>query len=121
MTAASRAFRRAGNRQGGCYWCGLPMARVDPLAGDYRTREHLVPRSRGGSALPGNIVAAHRACNERRDMDTRGKRLWLEPRGEYASLFRHRREALGVAAPPAGTGPHPYTWFAPDELVRRAA
>lgn len=53
-------------------------------------------------------------------MDTRGKRLWLEPRGEYASLFRHRREALGVAAPPAGTGPHSYTWFAPDELVRKA-
>lgn len=94
---ASRSFRRTVSRQSGCYWCGLPMGKADPLAGDYRTREHLVPRSRGGTLLPGNIVAAHRACNERRGDDTR----WVpfHAHGELGRVQVRGREGVWWLAP----------------------
>lgn len=39
-----------------CHWCGR-MA---------ETADHVVPVAEGGSDDPGNLVAACRACNERR-------------------------------------------------------
>lgn len=43
-----------------CFWC----LRLLPLR--YRTRDHLIPRCRGGIGLPDNTRAACRACNHSR-------------------------------------------------------
>lgn len=54
-----------------CYWCGRRMFIKGEVEWNaYRSRrltaEHLVPRSRGGRDVPGNIVAACNGCNQRR-------------------------------------------------------
>ena len=46
-----------------CWLCGLAV----PLA--EATRDHKVPKSRGGSNRIDNIALAHRACNELRGND----------------------------------------------------
>jgi hypothetical protein len=43
-----------------CVWCGRELWLRD------LTREHVVPRSRGGHMTPENAVVACRACNRRR-------------------------------------------------------
>lgn len=48
-----------------CCWCGEP---IDPAQAATRgplspTREHLVPRSLGGSNRAENLLLAHRRCN----------------------------------------------------------
>lgn len=43
-----------------CYWC----QRVLPIR--LRTRDHLIPRCRGGTGLPGNIRIACYGCNQSR-------------------------------------------------------
>jgi 5-methylcytosine-specific restriction endonuclease McrA len=43
-----------------CVWCGRALWRRD------LTREHVVPRSRGGHMTAENAVVACRACNKRR-------------------------------------------------------
>jgi 5-methylcytosine-specific restriction endonuclease McrA len=45
---------------GACVWCGRELWRRD------LTREHLVPRSRGGHLTAENAVVACRPCNRRR-------------------------------------------------------
>jgi 5-methylcytosine-specific restriction endonuclease McrA len=45
---------------GACVWCGREPWRRD------LTREHLVPRSRGGHLTAENAVVACRRCNKRR-------------------------------------------------------
>lgn len=51
----------AASRQGWlCHWCDLPIPE------DKLTREHLVPRSRGGGSNAANIVAACYDCNHNR-------------------------------------------------------
>jgi len=61
------AMRRAAHRRqrGLCYWCGEPMNEVpdDPLSS---TADHVRARYAGGMTLPGNVVAAHKACNANR-------------------------------------------------------
>lgn len=48
-----------------CYWCGLPF--TDAGVDSYRrTREHLVPRARGGGGTADNIAMAHALCNQKR-------------------------------------------------------
>jgi 5-methylcytosine-specific restriction endonuclease McrA len=47
-----------------CQYCG---ARLSMATG---TRDHVVPRSRGGADSLGNVVAACRACNARKDART---------------------------------------------------
>ena len=49
-----------------CYWCGNQMNYRDPYSKRYRTRDHLWPRSMGGTIIDDNIVMACRSCNERR-------------------------------------------------------
>lgn len=48
-----------------CHWCGAPFegSWPAPLA---RTREHLIPKSLGGTSDDSNLVAAHLRCNSRR-------------------------------------------------------
>jgi 5-methylcytosine-specific restriction endonuclease McrA len=43
-----------------CIWCGRELWRRD------LTREHVVPRSRGGHMTAENAVVACRSCNKRR-------------------------------------------------------
>jgi 5-methylcytosine-specific restriction endonuclease McrA len=65
-------LRAAVARDGGtCVWCGRPFARLVPP-----TREHVVPRLKGGPSWPENEVAACRRCNAERGH--RGPVDWLE-------------------------------------------
>lgn len=45
-----------------CYWCGMPYGNGDAR----RTKEHVVPKSRGGGDEYANIMYAHRLCNSMR-------------------------------------------------------
>jgi 5-methylcytosine-specific restriction endonuclease McrA len=47
----------------GCFLCGGEMG-PRGTAPDSSTIEHVIPRSAGGSNALGNIVLAHRSCNE---------------------------------------------------------
>lgn len=54
-------------------------------------------------------------------LDTRGKRVWFEPRERYRPLFEHRA-AVCAGIPPAGAGPRPaQVLYEPSELLRRPA
>lgn len=50
-----------------CWLCGKKMKRAgrdrDPLS---RSRDHLIPKSAGGTNLRANILFAHAACNSDR-------------------------------------------------------
>jgi len=48
---------------GRCWYCGCQMTFGGAGVGNSITREHLLPRARGGSNRAENIVAACRACN----------------------------------------------------------
>lgn len=52
--------------RGVCWLCGQPV----PLA--EATRDHKVPKSRGGSNAFFNLALAHRACNQLRGNDLAG-------------------------------------------------
>ncbi|GEA86865.1 HNH endonuclease [Cellulomonas cellasea] len=69
---AAERLQLALDRDGGrCVWCGRPFARlVTP------TREHLVPRAKGGPSWLENEVAACRRCNAERGH--RSAVEWLE-------------------------------------------
>lgn len=50
-----------------CFWCGAPYdGDVTSLR---RTREHVIPLSRGGDSSYSNVVFSHLACNNRRGSD----------------------------------------------------
>ncbi|HYD98564.1 MAG TPA: HNH endonuclease [Alphaproteobacteria bacterium] len=73
--------------QGGrCFYCAEPV-------GAKATFDHVIPQAFGGTDDPGNIVLAHRRCNQRK-----GDRL---PTGEEIErLVRQRRGSqLGVWPP----------------------
>jgi 5-methylcytosine-specific restriction endonuclease McrA len=48
---------------GHCWYCGVLLTYGGAGVGSSITRDHLVPRARGGSNRPDNIVAACRSCN----------------------------------------------------------
>lgn len=43
-----------------CWLCGLPVTRRRA------TRDHVIPRSKGGKNRASNLRLAHRRCNQRR-------------------------------------------------------
>jgi hypothetical protein len=43
-----------------CAYCG------EKIAPDQRTRDHIIPRARGGADIWSNVVTAHRSCNMRK-------------------------------------------------------
>lgn len=49
-----------------CCWCGKGMQTTDPKAWDYRTIEHLRPKSIGGKDDISNVRFAHKQCNNER-------------------------------------------------------
>lgn len=48
-----------------CHWCGRRL-NDKPRSGTRRTRDHLIPRSRGGKGLLNNVVTACAECNLKR-------------------------------------------------------
>ncbi|MGQ9365717.1 HNH endonuclease [Azospirillum sp. ST 5-10] len=73
--------------QGGrCFYCGEPVGRQ-------ATFDHLIPQAYGGVDSPGNVVLAHRRCNQKK-----GDRL---PTPEEVERLLHQRRGsrLGVWPP----------------------
>ena len=75
---------------GRCYYCKTPFNHDDPLSDRYPTKDHKVPRSKGGARLGlRNIVMACRQCNsEKADMSKSAFMEYLEitksvPGGAY--------------------------------------
>jgi 5-methylcytosine-specific restriction endonuclease McrA len=69
-------IRKLFKRQNGkCYYCGCEMRMFrktgpHPLPPDYATKDHVIPRSKGGVGNIGNLVAACNKCNmSRSSMD----------------------------------------------------
>ncbi|WP_136517404.1 MULTISPECIES: HNH endonuclease [Cellulomonas] len=72
QTDRSERLRLAVARDGArCVWCGRPFSGLVPA-----TREHLVPRAKGGPSWLENEVPACRRCNGQRGH--RGVVEWLE-------------------------------------------
>lgn len=73
--------------QGGrCFYCGEPV-------GAKATFDHVVPRAYGGTDDPGNIVLAHRRCNQ-----LKGDRLPTPD--EIERLIAQRRRSRLAVWPP---------------------
>jgi 5-methylcytosine-specific restriction endonuclease McrA len=59
-----------------CWFCGGPFdiskrrSRYDTDPDLRPSVEHLLPRSRGGTDVPENLVVAHRSCNNEKGMLT---------------------------------------------------
>ena len=65
--SASQTVKRFAEERGGrCYYCGRMTTTIDMHSDLAATRDHLVPKSRGGALLPRNLVLACRRCNELR-------------------------------------------------------
>ncbi len=57
-----------------CCYCGCEMVDTQSYHPRYATREHIVPRSKGGAEFdPDNLVVACRSCNT-----GRGDAMWPE-------------------------------------------
>lgn len=56
-----------------CYWCKKPTRYSKDQAWDSTTIDHVMPRYKGGTSDPSNLVAACQRCNNRRsNEDARG-------------------------------------------------
>jgi len=74
-----------------CWICGIPCdIRPDPHPRLVITRDHIHPRSHGGTAKPNNILPAHQYCNVKRgnrevthELRT-ACRVWVEREGGSA-------------------------------------
>lgn len=87
-----------------CYWCALPVRYVSEPTPDQATREHIKPRSMGGSRgqKQRNIVVACRRCNNARNVDTR----WLPFHIiEKHPRFEPRRGEVYARCPRTDCGP----------------
>lgn len=77
-----------------CQYCG--RHRNDLHAKEYLTKDHILPRTRGGENTWENLVTACNTCNNRKDNrtpDEAGMRLLSEPRVPLQISQRARREA----------------------------
>ena len=63
VAAVQAALTKGGGR---CWYCGLPLV---PSSADF-TIDHVMPRSRGGTDLSGNLVPACRTCNTLKGVGT---------------------------------------------------
>jgi 5-methylcytosine-specific restriction endonuclease McrA len=79
----------AGEQGWRCCWCGCRM-RLDPGMGDSATREHIIPRVRGGSNHWSNLAAACHRCNKRR-REAVGHPDFPEISARLASLVPHHK------------------------------
>ena len=49
-----------------CHWCGEPTRMVNDNSWDKATTEHILPKYKGGTNDPENLVSACNRCNNRR-------------------------------------------------------
>lgn len=52
-----------------CYWCGRNLS-MNPNLPNFRTKEHVLPKSLGGKGNAANVRAACALCNHTRGSDT---------------------------------------------------
>jgi hypothetical protein len=52
-----------------CYWCGVPTRLANGNAWDVATKDHVIPRYKGGTGDDGNLVSACCLCNNRRSYE----------------------------------------------------
>lgn len=50
--------------KGRCYYCSVLTSLNDPYSSNAATRDHLLPRSRGGTLISRNVVLACASCNQ---------------------------------------------------------
>lgn len=64
-------FRKWTKQKGKCYWCDkdVPLKKA--------TRDHVVPRSKGGLNIFRNVVMSCEPCNHDKDNLDPGPLLWL--------------------------------------------
>lgn len=80
-----------------CQYCGRTekeLGRKNEL-----TRDHVIPRSRGGQDVWTNVVAACMSCNHKKDARTpaeAGMALLAEPRNALVSELMLKRDKLGL-------------------------
>lgn len=53
-------------QEGRCWLCDEPMERRDPNSRRYRSKDHIIPLSMGGTNQWHNLMLACRECNTRR-------------------------------------------------------
>ena len=81
-----------------CHLCGQPVKR-NAKSGSRRapTRDHVVPRARGGTNSADNIKLAHRECNSERATRSISKfRKKVGFDDDWRAEMRRRREAREI-------------------------
>lgn len=85
--------RKRGNRKLGrwCWYCGVQLTRRTA------TRDHKVPKCKGGGDEPSNIVDACSRCNNRKDDHSveRFRLIFFGPQG--GQFYGERKEEEGMA------------------------
>jgi hypothetical protein len=123
-TTRHRIYLRDGGR---CVWCGSAASVASPL-----TLDHVVPRRRGGTNAPSNLITACGPCNSWRGdrsipemaRSTVERRLWANLMGETrraqlaaeltARIHSLRRRMLPPLPPPAAAGAAAGATLPPD-------
>lgn len=77
-----------------CWYCGTELGR-DLRAPNGRTKDHQIPKSRGGRFLVGNRVLACLACNQRKANRTveEYRTWWAERLGHHTITFYGEMES----------------------------
>ena len=75
-----------------CYYCGCETVidkgkKGHPQPKNKRSRDHLVPRARGGKSVPENIVTACERCNQDKGQLTYD---------EYQVVLKFRRGEISI-------------------------
>lgn len=81
-----------------CWWCGRTLAGSRSQSPRAKTREHIVPKSRGGSAKAGNIRAACRQCNTSRG-DSMQWIPWIKHGGHRIAGMTERQWSVLLKIP----------------------
>lgn len=74
-----------------CHYCGCELVRrwTGRMPTNAYTRDHMIPRSRGGKGLRGNTVPCCRRCNQRKGNMTASefiRRFFAYPRAGLPAL-----------------------------------
>ena len=77
-----------------CFYCGIPTYKHKPKKGHpqphcKRSRDHLIPKVRGGKSVPENIVISCERCNQDKGQLTYD---------EYQVVLRFRRGEISLNA-----------------------
>lgn len=87
-------------QNGCCFHCGKPMKKGGGNHPLRRSREHLIPQSRGGNGKP-VIVLAHRSCNSARGNPEPTEDEIVRAEAIYAVIGAHFWDGRPYELPPA--------------------